>query len=174
MSTGVTPTFYVHGGQGQITFFDDLWSFNTQAEAWRLETPAGVAPRARAVHGGAFDQTNEMLYISGGRRFGGFDEPGNDDLWACSVHGNNWTQMETRDNRLPGPRGDHAAAFDSGSSTLFFHGAFWAGGGGVKYELADIWAFRHPSGANTVEGFWRISVNGCMTDGECISPTTTR
>jgi hypothetical protein len=100
-------------------------------QGWLQLEPSGELPSPRRDHSLVWDDTDEQVYLFGGRSA---DTPLN-DLWALNVDDPAWSQVRP-DGLLPAARFGHNAVFDpQGGRMLIF------GGQAGDAFLNDLWAF---------------------------------
>lgn len=92
VSVATQPWIVVTMGQGATDqFFDDIWSFDTSAGAWRqLGAATKDRPPPRYGAGHAIDPLTARVFISHG-----FTDKGRfDDSWIFAMPGDQWTALD--------------------------------------------------------------------------------
>jgi hypothetical protein len=122
----------IFGGQAGEAFFNDLWAFTSQDNAWTEITPAGPRPAPRQGAGAALDTGAGRLYVTHGLTTQGYL----DDTWALDLTSATWEDLSPSAGRPP-KRCFSRAVWDSTSGRLLLY----AGESGEKPFLGDLWAF---------------------------------
>jgi hypothetical protein len=108
----------------------DTWVFD--GVDWTQVEDIGPSPRTR--HAAAYDSARQRVVLFGGEQ--GVDGARTfvNDTWEWD--GESWTQVEATG---PGPRSNHAMAFDSVRNRTVLFGGGIAGAGGAVQPLSDTW-----------------------------------
>jgi hypothetical protein len=122
----------IFGGQAGEAFFNDLWAFTSQDNAWTEITPAGPAPAPRQGAGAALDAEAGRLYVTHGLTAQGYL----DDTWALDLTSATWEDISPPTGRPP-KRCFLRAIWDPPSGQLLLFG----GESDENPFLGDIWAF---------------------------------
>jgi hypothetical protein len=122
----------VFGGQAGEAFFNDLWAFASQDNAWTEITPAGPTPAPRQGAGAALDAEAGRLYVTHGLTAQGYL----DDTWALDLTSATWEDLSPSTAR-PAKRCFVRAVWDPASGRLLLFG----GESSEKTLLGDLWAF---------------------------------
>ncbi|MEM7307698.1 MAG: kelch repeat-containing protein [Planctomycetota bacterium] len=126
------------------TFFNDLHRFDTDKNKWKLLTPAGPTPPARAFTASAARKKQKEVVFYGGSVFDVTFKVFQvfDDLWVYSAKDNTWREVQAV-NQGPGPR-NGATLWTKGSKLYLF-------GGLTPYFLFtnDLWEYDFQTNAWT-------------------------
>jgi hypothetical protein len=122
----------VFGGQAGEVFFNDLWAFTAQDDAWTEVSPAGPRPAPRQGAGAALDTEAGRLYVTHGLTTQGYL----DDTWALDLTSATWEDLSPPSGRPP-KRCFLRTVWDASSGRLLLFG----GESGEKPVLGDLWAF---------------------------------
>jgi hypothetical protein len=116
-------------GQGQGTFFNDVWEFDLAGNAWALFSPTGGPPNIRYGAGSTFDPVARHLVT-----FAGFTNMGRfHDVWRFDG-GAAPTWSDVSPATGPEERCLHSACYDAQSHRMIMYGGQRSG------PLDDIWA----------------------------------
>ena len=105
---------WIHGGQDDTAFFNDLWKLS--ANTWTLVSNGSVP--SRSSHVGVWDSLNGALWIHGG-----FDGVLRQDIWKFEAERGRWFSI-TDDHNRPSARAHHVAALDEMSGVIWIHGGY--------------------------------------------------
>lgn len=108
---------WVHGGQDDVIYFNDLWKLHTNA--WTLISNASVP--GRSSHIGVWDSLNDALWIHGG-----YDGALKQDMWKFDAQSNIWVSIPNLDTQ-PSARAHHVAAIDETNGVIWIHGGYDGG-----------------------------------------------
>ena len=122
----------IFGGQGGEAFFNDLWAFTSQDNAWTEVTAAGPIPAARQGAGAALDTEAGRLYVTHGLAVQGYL----DDTWALDLASATWVDLSPPTGRPP-KRCFVRTVWDPPSGRLLLFG----GESGETPFFGDLWAF---------------------------------
>ena len=122
----------VFGGQAGEAFFNDLWAFTSEGNAWAEITPAGPRPGPRQGACAVLDTEAGRLYVTHGLTTEGYL----DDTWALDLTSATWEDLSPSAGRPP-KRCFSRAVWDSPSGRLLLY----AGETSDKPFLGDLWAF---------------------------------
>lgn len=122
----------IFGGQAGEAFFNDLWAFASQGNAWTEITPAGPTPAPRQGAAAALDAEAGRLYVTHGLTAQGYL----DDTWALDLASATWEDISPPTVR-PAKRCFVHAVWDPASGRLLMFG----GESSEKAFLGDLWAF---------------------------------
>lgn len=105
-------------------------------QRWNLSQP-NTQPDPRTSHAATFDSSRAVTVLFGGRNTDPFTASAHDDTWEWD--GATWMQRPT--TMQPGPRAEHAMAFDAqrGVTVLFGGGTPWSGPATVLLAIGDTW-----------------------------------
>jgi N-acetylneuraminic acid mutarotase len=131
----------VFGGRDGTTRLNDTWAYDPIGNTWTELRPSGALPVARGGHAMAYDPSQGVMIMFGGRS-GEASFLG--DTWAYDPAGNTWTELKPAGD-LPPVRGQPAMAYDP---TL--HRMIVFGGWDLESELNDTWAY-DPAGNTWTE-----------------------
>jgi N-acetylneuraminic acid mutarotase len=129
----------VFGGITATVSVDDMWAYDSAADAWTELKPSGKRPSARSGHAMAYDQAAHRLIL-----FGGLDNTVAplDDTWAYDPVANTWTELDPSGGP-PLARIGHSMVYDPvARRSILFGGSTRA-----SATLGDIWAY--DAGANS-------------------------
>jgi hypothetical protein len=122
----------IFGGQAGGAFFNDLWAFTSQDNAWTVITPGGPLPAPRQGAGAVLDTEAGRLYVTHGLATQGYL----DDTWALDLTSATWEDISPPSGRPP-KRCFPRAAWDPPSGRLLL----FAGENSEQPFLGDLWAF---------------------------------
>ena len=116
-------------GQGPGIFFNDVWAFDLNANAWSQFTPSGGPPNIRYGVGYTFDPVaRDLVTFAGFTNLGRFH-----DVWRFNDQSDSWTNVSPGSG--PGERCLHAACYDAqGHRMIMYAGQNNSG------ALDDLWA----------------------------------
>jgi Galactose oxidase, central domain len=80
---------YLFGGATDTGYNSNLYSYDVPTQTWTLINPVGAAPLGRNYCGFAYDSTNDIFLLYGGRNGGSILG----DTWAYNPETNTWTQL---------------------------------------------------------------------------------
>lgn len=131
----------VFGGFGNNGVQNDVWQFDG-ADHWRVLSPAGTIPPARAAHSAVWNPSGSAMIV-----FGGHDEfdlaSGTltifDDVWRFQA--DRWTKLTT--NRGPTARNRHSAVWNMKTPSMLMYGGFALVS---PFVLDDLWQLQFGSG----------------------------
>jgi hypothetical protein len=129
-STGKVLLF---GGTNMATWYNDLWTYDSAANAWTKLEPTGDPPPGRSDAGLAYDRASGKVILFGGM---GADFACLNDTWAYDPVANTWTAV-TPIGEIPAARNAHAMAYDPHSATVILFG-------GIDSNFvcySDTWAY---------------------------------
>lgn len=115
---------WIHGGQDDTVFFNDLWKLSTNR--WTLVSNGSVP--SRSSHVGVWDSLNGALWIHGG-----FDDVLRQDIWKFEAEGSTWFSIDGNDG--PSARAHHVAALDAMNGVIWIHGGY-DGGASPRISLS--------------------------------------
>ncbi len=116
-------------GQAQGVFFNDVWSFDLNANAWSQFTPTGGPPNIRYGVGYTFDpKARDLVTFAGFTNLGRFH-----DVWRFNDQAETWTDVSPATG--PGERCLHAACYDA-----LRHRMIMYAGQNNFGPLDDVWA----------------------------------
>lgn len=121
------------GSLGNCPQMNDLWAFETGSRTWtRLgPVPGDGAPLKLMGHSAVVDASANNMLV-----FGGCDGSSvQATLWSLDLGSLRWSKVETGATG-PGPRAEHAVAWDAVGRTMYLFG-----GAGTETRLGDFWAF---------------------------------
>lgn len=95
-------TLYRFGGTDGVTWFNDVWSYDSRTNSWSQLECIGYIPTAREGHAAAL--VGDVMYVFGGRT-----EEGNDlgDLAAFRISSRRWYTFQNM-GPSPSPRSGHS------------------------------------------------------------------
>jgi len=117
---------------GKLVFSSAGWIYDPSANAWSQSSPAkvvqegGVFPAyfdSIAMASSAFDSSNGMIYLFGGRLNYGPGETFLNDLYAYDPTANSWTLLKPAGSP-PAPRQKAAWAYDSTNNVFLLFGGY--------------------------------------------------
>ncbi|GAH57004.1 unnamed protein product, partial [marine sediment metagenome] len=115
---------YLFGGAGSTEYYNDLWTYDVNADSWSPVTTAGSFPIARFGHGMTYDSKNNCILVFGGKD-GGWNLL--DDLWIYYPETNSW-QEPPLPAECPGHRTNFGFVYlPTIDRTLLFGGVDWWG-----------------------------------------------
>lgn len=121
----------------KITFYEDIYRFDTKTNTWEEIKSAKGQPPGRAYPTAVVNNDNQQILIFGGARydftFG--NQVFYDELWTYSPSNNSWTQLHPL-NQGPSARAVAKSWFNDGKMYIF-------GGSAAKtWEmLDDLWVY---------------------------------
>ncbi|MBO3745999.1 hypothetical protein J5X84_07970 [Streptosporangiaceae bacterium NEAU-GS5] len=140
VAAALGSSIYLFGGvrddfaTGQNTFLNDLRRFDTRTGVWRLLSPHGGPPPARAFGVAAAQASTGRVFVFGGGTFDNFSLSPLNDLWAYSAAANTWTELHPRTSAPAARSGP--VMWISGDRLYLF--------GGITAAFAtlnDLWAY---------------------------------
>ncbi len=111
---------------------DETWAYDFNSNTWTDMNPT-ARPTARFQAAMAYDIESDRAILFGGNLYDS-TPPFANDTWAYDLNTNSWVARVPSVN--PGPRGNHAFAYDYESDRLVLHGG--ANGYAV---LGDTWLY---------------------------------
>ena len=153
----VRKRMIVYGGVDSLhNALGDLWELDfTPSPSWLPIGAQGGPPTPRLAHSAIYDPVRDAMVI-----FGGHDRPSPgpptyfSDVWTLSLSGTHtWIPLGSS---LPGPRGDHVAAFDPiGDRMVVFGGTYMTTDTYIPLQkkLDEVWEYDLAQGA----GWRRLS-----------------
>lgn len=143
MAAAVTPDgrgFLLFGGQSQDLFYNDLWAFDFESEAWTLlDDGSSTAPSPRYGLGGDFDASGRFLISHGFTFEGRFD-----DTWALDPLSASWLDVSPAPESRPLRRCLHEVWATGDKSQLLLYAGCSSGYG--PCPQGDLWSFDTASG----------------------------
>jgi hypothetical protein len=116
-------------GQGQGAFFNDVWAFDFDTNAWSQFTPTGGPPQIRYGVAHTWDPlAKELVTFAGFTNLGRFQ-----DVWRFDAAASTWTNSTPGTNPLA--RCLHAACYDAHNHRMIMYA-----GQNNAGPLEDIWA----------------------------------
>ena len=125
----------VFGGYGPRGYFNDLWSYAVESNAWEQLEPDGPRPPAREDHSAVWSPAAGRMLVFGGAR----DGRGLADLWSYDAATGQWTELMP-DGPEPPARFRHTAVWDAAGDQMLVVGGY--GGGFPGGYLDDLWSYR--------------------------------
>ena len=107
---------WIHGGEDDQTFFQDLWQLS--ANTWTLVSNSSTVP-GRSGHIAVWDSRNRAIWIHGG-----YDGALRQDLWKFDTEASKWFSI---DSSYQLSRAYHVAALDEVNQALWIHGGYDGG-----------------------------------------------
>jgi hypothetical protein len=156
----------VFGGRDATQYFNDVWVLAVSREVsssprWVKLRPLGAPPPTRAGHAAAYDPKNDAMVIYGGIS----SSPGQffSDVWVLEHAGGvggtpQWTELSPRGTG-PGPRRDHAAAYDPASNRLLVIGGFTTPPQSPPVA-SDVWILENATGRNGAPAWSLLRTDG--------------
>jgi N-acetylneuraminic acid mutarotase len=126
-----TGRVVMFGGYDWVTYYDDLWVYNPEGNAWIALSPAGSTPSGRSGHTLVYDTVNKKILLFGGRGSGG----DRNDLWSYDPPTDTWTQLMPAGGPPP-TRSHHCAFYDPVTAKMYVFGGRHGGS-----SLGDLWAY---------------------------------
>ncbi len=116
---------WIFGASGQYghTPRNDLWTYDAGANTWQNRSAAG-APSVRGDASIAYDSTNDILLVFGGRM--NWDEPLRNDTWIFDITARTWTPV-SMPNQPTGMRAGDMVEYDPTRNVfiLFTNDGIW-------------------------------------------------
>src|SRR5271165_6124733 len=136
---------FLYGGRSSsgTTYYPDLYYYDVPSNTWTLVSPAGgVKPPARCCMNFAYDSTNNVFMVYGGKDASGVLG----DTWIYDPVANAWTQINTPQSPAVNSVSDFTRlAYDSDHNAFVL--AHIGGGGyfGGKWSSLPVqtWLFRY-------------------------------
>jgi hypothetical protein len=153
---------YLFGGQSSAGYYNDLYVYDYPTNSWAKITPAGgVKPPPRHRHAFAYDSTNNIFLMYGGK-----DGSGNlNDTWVYDPSANQWTQVNSPQNPpVPGTAIFAKLSYDSDHNVFVLAQLGTGGyyGGNWSAYAVQTWLFRY-QGAGPNAG--TVPVNDARSAG---------
>jgi hypothetical protein len=123
-------------GQAGADFFNDVWAFDLDAEAWtelKANEIAAGQPRPRYGQSAALDGQGRILISHGFSDQGRFD-----DTWLFDPASGAWSQLPVAGEARPLRRCLHQLAYDETTNRLILFGGCSSGYG--PCPQGDLWA----------------------------------
>jgi N-acetylneuraminic acid mutarotase len=133
-STGQVIMF---GGSDENGFFNDTWTYDPVANAWRNLNPSGPLPPPRSAQSMVYDSATGRVIMFGGTK----DKSDLNDTWAYDPIANAWRNLNPL-GLLPPACDSCLMSYDSTSDQVIMFGG-WAG----DKALWDTWSYN--PGVNT-------------------------
>lgn len=116
-------------GQASGVFFNDVWAFNLNTNAWSQFAPSGGPPNVRYGVGYTFDPiARDLVTFAGFTNLGRFH-----DVWRFNDQADTWTDVSPGTG--PGERCLHAACYDARRHRMIMYA-----GQNNAGALDDLWA----------------------------------
>jgi len=131
--------------KGKYIYYNDLWLYDLQNDAWTLAHPGGPGedvPHPRDHHGAASIDGN--LYVFGGRVIDTRDADAVlNDLWMFSCATNSWTLVQGGGPSAPSPRfmPGVATALWAGREVISVYGGETFPGSTKQTSMNDVWMY---------------------------------
>ncbi len=124
-----TNLVYLFGGNDQLTYFNDMWTYS--GTTWSAVTTTN-APPARTLAATALDSANNTILLFGGR-----DDMGAalGDTWELDLTTNTWSEVQTT---TLASRTGTSMVYDSTGGTILLVGGLAADG---DTQLGDTWTY---------------------------------
>ena len=130
-----TTEIYLFGGNDGTTYFNDVWRFD--GSDWTQVTTGGTSPTVRTHHALAYDSTNDMILLFGGR-----DATGTllADTWELNLSNDTWSQDTSSG---PTARMAHGLTYDPTNDNFVLVSGASNDGDSI---LNDTWHYDSTSG----------------------------
>jgi N-acetylneuraminic acid mutarotase len=125
------------GGFTEKGYFNDLWAYDIDQNAWRMKNVTGSQPEARGAMSFVYDTQSDVFVM-----FGGFSNLGFfSDTWIFDPNINAWTELEP--NTRPPPVRTRMVYDQSSGMSVFFGGDVIPSEGhqGSPVPYDKSWAF---------------------------------
>jgi hypothetical protein len=149
---GDNNNIYLFGGiVGAGSYTNDLYMYNVPANTWTKLSPAGPLPSPRQFAGLAYDSTNKIFLMVGGRDASGYLN----ETWVYDPSANAWQQLHPTNVPpvTPGSTTFQRLAYDPDDNVfvLTWPGvAGYTGGPAYSYGAVQTWFFRYAGTGSNV------------------------
>lgn len=141
---------FLYGGRNGVgtTYYSDLYFYDVPSNTWTIVAPSGAKPPGRCCTNFAYDSTNNVFLLYGGKNASGVLN----DTWAYDPVANAWTQLTPPQSPAINTVSDFTRLAYDADHNVFVLAHLGSGGyfGGNWTSLAfQTWLFRYAgSGPN--------------------------